>query len=59
VEGRPVAGLVTDPDVLVEGDAVGFYHLVVDRQLEGVRVEGDVGLLESVLASFAPSPLPA
>jgi len=59
VDGRPVAGVVEDADVLVETDAVGFYHLVADRQLEGVRVDGDVALLESVLAAFGPTLLPA
>jgi len=59
VDGRPVAGVVEDADVLVETDAIGFYHLVVDRQLEGVRIEGDTDLLDSVLAAFGPTPLPA
>ena len=48
--------------MLVETDATGFYHLVVDRQLEGVRIEGDVAALEQLLDGFAPSapaPLPA
>ena len=36
-----VPGLVDDPDVFVESDAIGFYHLVVNRQTEGVRIEGD------------------
>ena len=45
-------------------DATGFYYLVVDRKLEGVRVEGDVAALEQLLDGFAPSastssPLPA
>ena len=35
-------GIAEDYDVLVETDATGFYYLVVDRKLEGVRVEGDV-----------------
>ena len=41
-------------------DAAGFYHLVVDRQLEGVRIDGDVAALEPLLDGFAPSvsPLP-
>ena len=60
VDGRPVAGIVEDADVLVETDAVGFYNLVVNGDVEGVRIEGDAGLLERVLAAFGPSlPLPA
>ena len=54
-------GIAEGYDVLVETDATGFYHLVVDRQLEGVRIEGDVAALEQLLDGFAPSasPLPA
>ena len=53
-------GIVEDADVLVESDAIGFYHLVVNRQLDGVRVEGDDSLLR-LLDAFAPTavPLPA
>ncbi len=42
VDGVARPGLVDDPDVFVESDAIGFYHLVVNRQTEGVRIEGDV-----------------
>jgi DNA-binding HxlR family transcriptional regulator len=61
VDGVPTAGIVDQPDVLVEGDPVGFYHLVVDRQLEGVRIEGDADVLERLLDGFAPTaePVPA
>lgn len=61
VDGVPTAGIVAQPDVLVEGDPVGFYHLVVDRQFEGVRIEGDADVLERLLDGFAPTaePVPA
>ena len=52
-------GIPEDYDVLVETDATGFYHLVVDRKLEGVRIDGDVEALEQLLDGFAPDPLPA
>jgi len=52
-------GIAEDYDVLVETDATGFYHLVVDRKLEGVRIDGDVAALEQLLDGFAASPLPA
>ncbi len=60
VGGVPQPGLVENPDVLVEGDATGFYHLLVNRELEGVRIEGDPDVLEPLLAAFAPTrePLP-
>ena len=52
---QPHRGSSTDYDVLVETDAAGFYHLVVDRQLEGVRIDGDVAALEPLLDGFAPT----
>jgi DNA-binding HxlR family transcriptional regulator len=59
VDCTATPGIAEDYDVLVETDATGFYHLVVDRKLEGVRVEGDVAALEQLLDGFAPSPLTA
>lgn len=53
-------GIVEGYDVLVETDATGFYHLFVDRKLDGVSIDGDVAALEQLLDGFAPSaPLPA
>ena len=40
VDCTATPGIAEDYDVLVETDATGFYHLVVDRQLEGVRDRG-------------------
>ena len=59
VDCTATPGIAENFDVLVETDATGFYHLVVDRRLEGVRIEGDVGALDQLLDGFAPSPLPA
>ncbi len=58
VDGLSVAGIVDDADVLVESDAIGFYHLVVNRQLDGVRIDGDGSKLLQLLDAFAPTPLP-
>jgi len=58
VDGLSVPGIVDDADVLVESDAIGFYHLVVNRQLDGVRVDGDGSKLLELLDAFAPTPLP-
>jgi DNA-binding HxlR family transcriptional regulator len=59
VDGGVVPGIAADWDVLVESDAIGFYHLVVNRDAEGVRIEGDREVLERLLEGFAPSePLP-
>lgn len=54
-ESRP--GIAADADVLVETNEAGFYHLLVDRQLEGVRVEGDLSLLERAVSSVSTEPL--
>jgi len=56
VDGVARPGLVDDPDVFVESDAIGFYHLVVDRQTEGVRIEGDVAVLDRLIDAFGPKP---
>ncbi len=53
VDGESSAGIVENADVLVETDATGFYHLLVERRLEGVRVEGDAELLERVVNAVA------
>jgi DNA-binding HxlR family transcriptional regulator len=65
VDGMATPGLVDDADVFVETDAIGLYHLIVNRQSEGVRIEGDTEKLEYLLDAFAPRsaqapvPLPA
>ncbi len=62
VDGVATRGIVEGADVLVETDAIGFYHLVVNRQAEGVRIEGDETVLERLLDAFTPpsrEPLPA
>ena len=59
VDGKSEPGLIEDPDVLVETDAIGFYHLLVNRELEGVRVEGDAELLERIVRAVATEPAPA
>jgi len=59
VDGVSIEGIAEDADVLVESDAIGFYHLVVNRQLDGVRVDGDGSKLLQLLDAFAPTPLPA
>jgi DNA-binding HxlR family transcriptional regulator len=56
VDGIARPGLVDDPDVFVETDAIGFYHLVVNRQTEGVRIEGAFEVLEQLIDAFGPKP---
>jgi DNA-binding HxlR family transcriptional regulator len=60
VDGTAVAGIVEGYDVLVETDAIGFYHLVVNRQSNGVRIDGDATVLHRLIDAFTPTvePLP-
>jgi DNA-binding HxlR family transcriptional regulator len=61
VDGVVTPGISEDADVFVETDAIGFYHLVVNRQADGVRIEGDREVLERMLDAFTPprpEPLP-
>jgi DNA-binding HxlR family transcriptional regulator len=56
VDGEARPGPVEDPDVVVEGDPEGIYHMFVDRRLDCVTVEGDSALLEQLIAA-APVPV--
>ena len=59
-DGRAHAGHAVDPDVIVTTDPVGFFHLVVDRELtETVDVEGDAAVLDRLLGALEPKLLPA
>lgn len=61
VDCAATPGIAEDHDALVETDAAGFYHLFVDRELEGVRIDGDATAVQQLVDSFAstPAPLPA
>jgi DNA-binding HxlR family transcriptional regulator len=56
VDGEASPGPIEDPDVVVEGDPNGVYHMFVDRRLDLVKVEGDRRLLERLLVA-APTPV--
>jgi DNA-binding HxlR family transcriptional regulator len=58
VDGEAQAGPVEEPDVVVEGDPDGIYHMFVDRRLDRVTVQGDHALLERLLDA-APQPVEA
>ncbi|HEU4450953.1 MAG TPA: helix-turn-helix domain-containing protein [Gaiellaceae bacterium] len=49
VDGEAQPGPIEEPDVVVEGDPDGVYHLFVDRRLDLVSVRGDSELLERLL----------
>ena len=52
VEGKIVEGGIEDPEAVIAGDAPGFYRLMVDRELDGVSVEGDVEVVRAMLAAL-------
>jgi DNA-binding HxlR family transcriptional regulator len=56
VDWEVLDGPVEDPDVIVEGDPAGVYHMFIQRRLDCVSVEGDRGLLEELIAA-APAPV--
>jgi DNA-binding HxlR family transcriptional regulator len=56
VDGEGSPGPVESPDVVVTGDAEALFHLLVDRRLDLVEVEGDRDRLERLLDG-APAPI--
>jgi hypothetical protein len=57
VDGETFSGAVEQPDVVVEGDPAGIYHMFVDRRLDQVSVSGDHDLLRQLL-DVAPTVVP-
>ena len=56
VDGQVTAGSVEDPDVVVTGDPEGLYWLFVERRIDDVSVEGDLELLDRLIAA-TPRPV--
>ena len=54
VDGEARPGPIDDPDVVVEADEQGIYHMFVDRRLDTVTVEGDRDLLLQLLDVTPP-----
>ena len=48
-QGKVVDGPISDPDVVVSGDATGFYYLMIERRTDGLDVTGSLDDLECVL----------
>jgi DNA-binding HxlR family transcriptional regulator len=49
-----VPGSASAPDAVVEGSVSGFYHLLVDRDLDGVAISGSRAAVEAMLAKLPP-----
>jgi DNA-binding HxlR family transcriptional regulator len=60
-DGEAHAGPLENPDAVVECDQLGFYRLLVDRDLDAVEVRGDAEAVSNLLARlpYADSPLRA
>ena len=56
VDGEAQPGPIEEPDVVIEGDPEGLYHMFVDRRLDLVSVQGDRRLLEQLI-DVAPAPI--
>jgi DNA-binding HxlR family transcriptional regulator len=60
VDGEAQPGSMGHPDVVVEGDPEGVYHMFVDGRLDLVSVQGDRALLQQLIdAAPAPAETPA
>jgi DNA-binding HxlR family transcriptional regulator len=54
VDGEAQSGPVEQPDVVVEADPEGIYHLFINGQFDQVSVDGDRDLLEQMVRNAAP-----
>jgi len=59
VDGAVTEGTIEAPDVVVEGDAVGLYHLLIERRADDVSIEGDDALLDRLLDAMRTAAEPA
>jgi DNA-binding HxlR family transcriptional regulator len=48
-DGEVVEGAIEDPDAVVESDATGFFHFVVDRDVDCIAVQGDAASVHCLL----------
>jgi len=55
-DGCVVEGPLDAPDAVVEGAPPTFYGLMVDRDLDAVRIIGDVELVRALVASLPVTP---
>ena len=52
VDRQVLSGAIDDPEAVVVADGPGFYHLMVERDLGAVSVEGDVEAVRAMLAAL-------
>jgi DNA-binding HxlR family transcriptional regulator len=54
VDGEVFAGPAEPADAVVSGDVAGFYHLVVDRDLDAVALNGSSTAVQQLLDTLPP-----
>jgi DNA-binding HxlR family transcriptional regulator len=55
IDGRETrTGPLDEPDAVVMAEPAGFYALMVDRDMDAVRIEGDRGAVAALLALLPP-----
>jgi DNA-binding HxlR family transcriptional regulator len=52
VDGEPRPGPAESADAVVTSDRLGFYHLIVDRDLGGVEIEGDAQIVAGLIETL-------
>ncbi len=57
--GTVVTGVVDGVDAVVEANAAGFYHLIVDGRVEGIEIEGDSEAVARLVATLVLTTAPA
>lgn len=53
-DGEIVPGGIEDPEIVVEGEPAGFFHLLVDGDPTGLTFSGDSQAVERLLGGRAP-----
>ena len=57
VDHQILSGAIDDPEAVVVADGSGFYHLMVERDLGAVSVEGNADVVRALLASLPAAPV--
>jgi DNA-binding HxlR family transcriptional regulator len=52
--GGAFPGSAVDPEAVVETNVQGFYHLLVDRDLDGVTIRGSTAAVAAMLDTLPP-----
>jgi DNA-binding HxlR family transcriptional regulator len=56
VDHEVLPGAIEEPDAVIVGNGSGFFHLMVERDLGAVSIEGDVDAVRGLLASLPRVP---